>query len=636
MRPKRSNRGPQPRSWRRALALLIPAFGLSLATLAVGQDATSAARSRRPATIDIADIKPGMRGHAITVFHGTKSDRFEIEVIDVKRDYQTGQDAVFFRSSDPRLLHSGIVGGMSGSPIYIEGKLAGALAYGYRFNKDPIGGMTPIAKMLEVDALPYRPGIMPHPKVRGVERAGTQAWADQMLGLGASPLPPRMRPDDIPDARGITAAGLEQLEAPVSVGGLSRQAADYLGAALSMHVVRGSGGGGRDLLKKRVTRKKWRPGDSVSVVLIAGDNASGANGTVTWVGGRHGERLLAFGHPMRETGPSRLPIADARVHVIIPSVQRSVKLSSALSIQGTMIQDRQPAIALRTNIESPMIPVVTTVQGPDPLLPARRYQSAVADNTSMTAPLATSLLISAISEAASDAVELTLITKHTIELRTGTGPRTYEIEEETFFPQGVIGGVVARSRAITLLNAATDNRFEIAEIRRIEQSATLEYGIPNETLTKIRMVSNEVRAGELVEIDAFLENPRGHLRTQRVSLRIPKDMGNRTIVIQLAGGEWVRPYRPLPHSVDSLLDNIVASYPARSIIASIYTGDEGIATRQGLLSDLPPSVFEGLSVRGSTEGVVRFKQTSRRVIHSRSIIDGQQRFEIEVLPARSL
>ena len=158
-------------------------------------------------TMPIDDVRPGMKGYAVTVFSGSDTDRFEIEVIDVVRDYLPRQDAILFRSSDPRMVHSGIVGGMSGSPIYIDGRLVGALAYGYRFNKDPIGGITPISNMLAVGDLPFRPDVLPQNKPRGRVRPGAAGWADAMLGIGTSPLPPRRRPDELTPQGGLTPLG---------------------------------------------------------------------------------------------------------------------------------------------------------------------------------------------------------------------------------------------------------------------------------------------------------------------------------------------------------------------------------------------------------------------------------------------
>ena len=257
---------PAPRR-RRALGLA----GLALA-LAAGGDA----RGRAVEVMPVDQVRPGMKGYAVTVFSGEKSDRFEIEVIDVVRDYLPRQDAILFRSPDPRMIHSGIVGGMSGSPIYIDGKLVGALAYGYRFNKDPIGGITPIANMLGVDALPYRPEVLPDaPRPRVQPRPGAAAWADAILGLDVSPLPPRRRPDELEPALALAPIG-----APMAVSGFGPAASRLLGESLGLLPVAGGSGRGQ-AVDVDAAPKRWEGGDAVSVVLVRGDNAAAPNGTGT-------------------------------------------------------------------------------------------------------------------------------------------------------------------------------------------------------------------------------------------------------------------------------------------------------------------------------------------------------------------
>jgi hypothetical protein len=594
-------------------------------------------KTNDPNIMPVADIKPGMKGYALTVFKGETPDKFEIEVVDVVRDYLPGQDAVLFNSPDPRMQHSGIVGGMSGSPIYIEGKLAGALAYGYRFNKDPLGGMSPIENMLEVADLPYRPEVLDKNRKspRAAGRSGTAAWADQMLALGTDPLPPRLIPEQIPGPNGAPSGGLEPIGAPMSIAGLSPHAAQFLADATGLLPVRGGGSGQSSPSsgEAAASKHKWQPGDAVSIVLIAGDNGAAPNGTVTWV---NGDQLLAFGHPMYGEGPTRLPMANAHIHTILNSVERSVKLSSALDIQGTMIQDRQPAIYLRTDIHTPMVPVLTTVTGPDPELGARSYRSSVADSEILTPPLVVTLLLDAIEEAGSDAVEVVLETNTAITLETSKGPRTIELHEEVFFARGIVRGLASRSRALLVMSVALDNQFEIASIKSVEQSAKVHYGAPVETIDRIRINAEEIRAGDLLEILVDLKPPRGPVRTEVVSVRIPNDAGGERIVVELAGGEFVFPYAPLPNDLDDLLDNLAASYPARSMIGTIYRTAEGLATEHGLLDAVPESVLQTLSPGGSNRQAVTYKQASRRVIRTDSIIQGEAALELDVLPARSI
>ena len=151
-----SRTSPRRLASRRALATL---SGLAItgclltAAYEVARPASAQARRQRTEVMPVDEIRPGMKGHAVTVFSGTQSDRFEIEIVDVVPDFVPGQPVILFRALDPRLQHSGVVGGMSGSPIYIDGKMIGALAYGWPFNKDPLGGITPIEPMLEVGQL---------------------------------------------------------------------------------------------------------------------------------------------------------------------------------------------------------------------------------------------------------------------------------------------------------------------------------------------------------------------------------------------------------------------------------------------------------------------------------------------------
>jgi hypothetical protein len=614
-----------PRPLRRA--------ALVLAALALGEPVRAAPVEIMP----VDDVRPGMKGYAVTVFSGTDTDRFEIEVIDVIRDYLPKQDAILFRSSDPRMVHSGIVGGMSGSPIYIDGKLVGALAYGYRFNKDPIGGITPIANMLAVGELPYRPEVLPEARtgLRGQARPGAAGWADAMLGLGTSPLPARRRPAELHPATGMAPLG-----APMAVSGLGPTSTALLADRLGLVPVRGGSGraqgpGAGDMSAGTAAPKTWKGGDAVSVVLIRGDNAVSPNGTVTWVGGKQGERLLGFGHEMFGAGPTNLPIADARVHVIIPSVERSVKLSSALTVRGALIQDRQAAISLRTDLRAPLIPVRTELRGPEAAQPARVYDSEVALGVDLTPNLATSLLGDALEEGGADGAEVVVKLEHRIACETSKGPRTVVIREEAFFPEGVDVRAVSRGRGAITLAALLDNDFEVARIRAVEQKVEIAYGAPVDTLEAVRVAPGEFHAGDLVDLELRLRDYRGRTRSESLAIRLPDDAAGQDVVIEVTSGLVARPPRPIADSLDDLLDTLEATYPPRSLVATVYREDEGLSTRHGLLPELPGSVLETLSTSGSTIGAVRFKQMARRVIPTQTLVEGEHSIKLSVLPRRA-
>lgn len=619
----------RPEFFRSALGSSVGLIGAFIVGIGIGATATTPASAKKVKTMPVSEIKVGMKGYAVTVFKGQQTDRFPIEVVDTVKHYLPQQDAVLFRSSDPRLEHSGIVGGMSGSPIYIDDKLVGALSYGWRFGKDPLGALTPISNMLEVGELPYRPDVLPHPGKRGRERKGTRAWADAMLGLKTDPLPPRRRPDETEPGM-----SLEPLALPMTIAGLGNEATQMLTDAVGFVPVRGGSGSASADDDAKAKPWKWGAGDSVSVVMIRGDSSAASNGTITWVGPK-GKRLLAFGHSMFEDGPSNLPMADARVHTIIASVDRSVKMSSPQTIQGVMYQDRQPAIALRTDLRAPMIPVVTTMQGPDPDLPPRTYENEVAVGVDLTPNLIAVILAEAADEAGRDATEVVLHMHHEIKLETTKGPRTLEVEEEVFFPRGLIGRILGRSRGVTLVAASLDNEFEVARIREVRHAIRMEYGAPVEQVMDVVPMGREFRAGELLELQVTLRSYKGDERKETLTLRIPDDAANEEIQIDITGGDAVRPYRPLSADLDDLLTTLEQNYPSRSMVATIFREGEGLSTKHGLLTDMPDSVLETLSDPGATRDSVRFKRMARRVIRTKTIIEGEHSVKIDVLPPKS-
>jgi hypothetical protein len=581
-----------------------------------------------------SEVKPGMKAEIWTVFFGTQPEPFAVELIDVMPDFRTGQDIVFFRALDPRVIHTGIVAGMSGSPVYVNGKLLGALAYGYGFNKDAIGGITPITAMLEVDRLSYHPELF----AESAPASKEPRWVESALGLDTLDFAQRQSPREAVDP----SAQLLPLGAAFSSSGLGYQASAWLSQTLGHYVAPASGAGGVAAGAKRgakgpkvsdAPKKKWRGGDAMSVVYLAGDNSAGAHGTISWVGGKNGERLLAFGHPMNQRGPSQLPIADDHVHVIIPSLQKPFKVASSLTIQGTMTQDRQPAIAARTDIVAPLIPVRTEIGGPDGAWKKRTYSNFVAVDRQATPGLALTPLVDGLEEAASDLAEVVVRTHFKIGITTKRGPRTLEWDEEFYFSSGVSRRALGESQAFMVMSALLDNHFEIGQIREIVQTAQVEYGAPVEMIEEVRLASEDVRAGSIARLELVTRTLRGPSRSEFIDVKIPDDCGDESIIVHLAGGDSVAPYRPVADNVDDLIDTILAHYPERSLVVSVFSPNEGLASRHGLLDSLPGSVLESLSPSGSTRTALRFKRTNREVMPRRNFVVGEQRLEIDVLPA---
>ena len=286
----------------------------------------------------LSDVKPGMVGQALTVFQGTKPEPFKVRVVSVMHNFLPKQDVILIRAEDPRVEFSGIVAGMSGSPVYIDGKLVGAVAYAWSFAKEPLGGVTPIESMLAEKRRPRRVGReyfaeggpdngqgQAKPGGRPVARRSLRIPAAMSGGAGAEPQRLRLarravawsrpaagRPGArqrraAPAARLGAAHGLRLRPAHRRRAG-RRDASDRPGAAA----------GGRRGHIGPPKAGHVEPGSAIGVELVRGDMSTVATGTVTYV---NGSDVLAFGHPLFGIGEVYLPMVDAEIHAFLPSLR---------------------------------------------------------------------------------------------------------------------------------------------------------------------------------------------------------------------------------------------------------------------------------------------------------------------------
>ena len=326
----RKSRGITRRLSLPALAVLA-ALGLWAATLATAT----------PSTIGVDEIKPGERGYGLTVFRGRKPERFEIEVIDVLHNFRPGQDLVLVRTPHPLLDKAITVAGMSGSPIYVRGRLLGAYAYGWLFGKEPVAGVTPIRSMLSELRRPLRPEI---------ERA--------LRPLGAPPVtrkPASVEKERVSNER-------PQALTPLLLGGMGDAAATMLKQGLASYgfTVLQAGGGARPKGAAPSKALAYEAGGAVGVQLIRGDISATAVGTVTHV---EGSKVLGFGHPFMNVGQLALPASTAKVIHILAAQDRSFKIAEADPALGALVQDRPSTIIVDSRQQARSIPIQIRIRG---------------------------------------------------------------------------------------------------------------------------------------------------------------------------------------------------------------------------------------------------------------------------------
>ena len=271
------------------------------------------------AIFPLREIRAGQHGIGKTVFSGNKIEEFQVEILGVLENVGPKQSVILARLSRGPLDKTGVMQGMSGSPVYIDGRLVGAVALAFNFAKEPIAGIRPIEQMLEVGAQP------------------TASTRPQRAALPKREIPLA------PSMAGVDSASLIEIATPVSFSGFTAETLEHFAPELKKFGLaprQGVSSGG-PLPSKLGNPNQLRPGDMISVNLLSGDYAIGAEGTVTRI---DGNRVYAFGHRFMSVGDTELPFARADVLALLPNLEASFKISSPQEWMGTITQDRSTSI----------------------------------------------------------------------------------------------------------------------------------------------------------------------------------------------------------------------------------------------------------------------------------------------------
>lgn len=300
-----------------------------------------------PAFMPVDEIRPGMIGTGHTVFSGTTRETFTARIIGVlKNVIGPKRDIILARLEGGPIKDAGVIQGMSGSPVYINGRLVGAVSYALgAFPKEAIAGITPIGEMVEDAALntPRAGGLAPLEFPLTHERVAASLRAAHTRLFGA------------PMSEAAAGQGLRPIGVPLVLGGIEPSVADFLRTSLSTTAfVPVSSGTGTRTRAAQPAGRPFEPGDAIGVSIINGDFQVGATGTVTHV---DGDRVYAFGHPFLNLGPIEFPMTRADVMTILPSMATSIKIAALTDEVGSIVQDRATTIAGRAGARARMIPV---------------------------------------------------------------------------------------------------------------------------------------------------------------------------------------------------------------------------------------------------------------------------------------
>jgi hypothetical protein len=303
-----------------------------------------------------SELKPGMKGVAWTVFEGSEPEPVPVEIIGLWKNAWGPKQDIILAKMGGKAQRTGVAGGMSGSPVYIDGKLVGAVALRISvFSPDAICGITPIELMLEIkDFDKTRPADARTPDNTSATRAGIEVPGELLaraVAAGASPAIPAQQPLMVP------------IETPLVFSGFHSEVLREFGPMFRQMGITPVQGGASGSLKETHPAKGWQnalqPGDSITGVLVSGDMNVTVLGTTTY---NDGERVLGFGHPMFNLGPVDMPMAKGEVLMVLSSQFQPNKFGNATEVVGALKQDRHSGIMGELGATSEMIPVNVKVR----------------------------------------------------------------------------------------------------------------------------------------------------------------------------------------------------------------------------------------------------------------------------------
>lgn len=483
---------------------------LALAVLALSLAAPSRAAAPAVPVLPLADVRPGQAALVRTVFAGDSIETFEAEIVGVLPGGRAGGDVVLARATSPRVVASGVAQGMSGSPVYVDGRLLGALSSGWAFSREPIFGITPIAEMLEVLDRPESEHPDGTSGPAGVDPRGAAprfrefAWDDGPEPVGPAPAPAAPR-----------ALGL-----PLAAGGLHPDALPFareLFAASGLTVTPG----GRARTPARTARVE--PGAAVAVDVLRGDLNFSAIGTVTYV---DGDRVLIFGHPFFQSGEVRMPLSAASIVGVLPSLATSFKLGVPGAPIGTVTQDRRAAVAGRLGGAPALLPFRVEVSAGGR---TQRFAFEVIEDRSLLPQLVGTAAMNSVLESGGSGLQQSFRWS----LTAWSGARTLRLADVAA-GESPLGEMLSAVSAP--LRFLAGNPYERCRFDSLRVAVEVTPGREQWTVRGARAAAASVRPGGTLRVSVDLERWRGERRTAELDVPVPGEFPNGRYTLWLGGG----------------------------------------------------------------------------------------------------
>lgn len=528
--------------------------------------------------ITIDEIQAGMKGYCLTCLKGTEVEKFDLEVISVVLSMNAGRDAILVKVDDERFIHAGVIAGCSGSPVYIDGRLAGAMAFGWSSSKDPLYGVTPIEDMLEAG--------------KGGDSAGdfgarlSGVIFDYTRPLDFAEVDKRFK--GFLESRSQYSGGMPTLRCPVVISGLPMSVVERLGAELEsfgLMAVAGPGGGASKSGAAMRTDVQLEPGSSLLVPLVTGDITMLATGTATEV---IGDTVYGFGHGLLTYGPVDLPMATGQIHTVVASRVRSFKIASMLEVVGALKVDEATAIRGQIGAEAYMFPMTVKVDRYNDT-EQKIFNCRVAYNRLLTGSMIGAVISGAALYGGDLPPDNMLEYKVSIGIE-GAGTITFE---NVSTGQGLSDVFIETVNSIRLL---MNNPFREVGIESIDVEIRIKPENIASHIWSVQLLDSTVKAGEPVDIEVVLESVLSPKRRLRYSIAIPEDLepGEYNLIV-CGGSEYLRflnrtvPYRFAAKNFQTLIEAMkeILAVERDRLYCILVLPPGGIVLERAELSDLP-------------------------------------------------
>ena len=610
--------GVTPNVERRPLAISLAILTLLVAAAAAAE------------TMPLSQIQKGMRGYGLTVFEDNRLDKFDVEILGVLHNIGPGQNLILARIDSPMVKRAGVIAGMSGSPVYIDGKVIGALAYSWQFAKEPIAGITPIEEMLKIADLGRTTSSA---VVAATPRVSASEFVSALANQKTTELFEKLESGLTKASPASTMSGIKPIAVPLSLSSFAPETitrfSSYLDAMGFVAVP--SGSTASPAKSATAAGPPFRPGDPISAVLLAGDFNVAATGTVSFI---DGNRIYAFGHPFLDIGEVSFPMAQSDIVTVMPSLASSFKFANTGKIVGSFHQDRSTGIMGSVGDNADMIPIDVTVDGSGL---SKSYHVNIVRHSLLSPLILAMAADSVVANAQRAAGERTVLLESDIKLKG--------FDEPIHLREGWAGAQARQAIPAYLAVVAgyvMSNEFRAADIECVKIHLRHDDDLKIAKLLQASIdmpAKGKITPGDTVKVRIVLRPYRGEPFVETFDVKIPDNQPPGSAYLLVGSGSLSNQVDfslvpPDPRTLEQVIAVLGRLRPSTDLTIGLYSSAEGAVTAGVYLPNLPPSMRAVVSADTSngSQAPVRYHAATHLARPLGYIVDGAVKIDLDVKP----